>query len=255
LEMQQEEVNAFYKDLQKNKVVKICVTLGVCILTYFLADYTVIKLVNFLFYSNSSADVLKTHINNFVPENFNVSDALTNEVLFPTWNINQKIPVFFSKMTQKTYGDTNQMYDVSMNDMVWASAANPNFFTSAKLNWEGQDSDGNLFFGGNTVADCPALFAQYISSNFNKIPAEKIRMVAVGNKQYSSDKITDKVSVLDWVNRLYQLTGPVKKFTQNYMAEHILRKNNRGWHYFFLPSSNEFSFWKMFSNAKDQKTI
>ena len=50
-------------------------------------------------------------------------------------------------------------------------------------------------------------------------------MVVIGNKDYSSDKISNEVSVLDWVYRLYQLTGPVKKYTQNYMLEHILRRN------------------------------
>ena len=39
------------------------------------------------------------------------------------------------------------------------------------------------------------------------------------------------------------------------MVEHILRKNDRGWHYYFLPSSNEFSFWAMFQNAKDRANI
>jgi len=74
--------------------------------------------------------------------------------------------------------------------MVWASATNPNFFSSAKITWA-SNPDGNLFFGGDTVASCPALYAHYLTSTFWKIPTDKIRMVTIGNKDYSSDKITN----------------------------------------------------------------
>jgi len=106
----------------------------------------------------------------------------------------------------------NKMYQIPMADMVWASSINPNFFESAKVTWA-SNPDGDLFFGGDTVASCPALYSHFLSSTLANIPTGKIRMVSVGNKDYTSAKITDKVSVLDWVNRLYQLTGPVKKFT------------------------------------------
>jgi patatin-like phospholipase/acyl hydrolase len=104
------------------------------------------------------------------------------------------------------------MYDIPLNDMVWASSTNPNFFSSAKITWP-TNTNGDLFFGGDTVAASPALYAHFLVSTLWKVPTIKIRMVTIGSQDYSSDKITNQVSVLDWVERLYQLTGPVKKYT------------------------------------------
>jgi patatin-like phospholipase/acyl hydrolase len=140
-----------------------------------------------------------------VPENFNVNDALTHDVLFPSWNINTKKPVFFSKMTSKKYGQKDPMYNIPMSEMVWASSVNPSFFSSAKMTWKNSNNEeeSNLFFGGDTVATCPALYAHFLSTSVSKIPAEKISILAIGNQDYSSMKISDQVSVLDWISRLY----------------------------------------------------
>lgn len=80
------------------------------------------------------------------------------------------------------------------------------------MKWPGNE-DGEVFYGGETVAACPALYSFYLSERFWDIPADKINMVIIGNKDYQSDKISSTVSVLGWVQRLYELTGPVKKFT------------------------------------------
>lgn len=191
-----------------------------------------------------------------MPDSFNVDNILTNDVLFPAWNIDKKIPVFFSKKTSQLYKNTEPMYSVSMSDMVWASATNPNFFSAANIKWPGNEK-GNLFFGGDTVSSCPALYSHFLATNtaFWGIDPAKIKMITVGNKDFSSDKISSSVSVLDWVSRLYQLTGPVKKYTQNYMVEHILRKNNIAWNYYQLPQSSDFSFFEMVSNDRDINTI
>jgi len=93
-----------------------------------------------------------------------------------------------------------------MGDMVWASAVNPNFFNAAGIRYKDLDNTTDkdtLFFGGDTVANCPALYAHFLSTTFNNIPIEKISVVAIGMTDYTSMKITDKVSVLDWVMRLY----------------------------------------------------
>jgi hypothetical protein len=59
------------------------------------------------------------------------------------------------------------------------------------------------YYGGDTVATCPALYAHYLATTLADVPEEKVRMVAIGNQDYSSMKITDKVSTLDWVYRLF----------------------------------------------------
>lgn len=94
-----------------------------------------------------------------------VSDALTHEVNFPAWNIDTKKPAFFSKIAATQFSkdeyDKPSMYTVSFRDMIWASSVNPSFFAAANLTWEGTES--NVFFGGETVASCPALYSHYLA--------------------------------------------------------------------------------------------
>jgi patatin-like phospholipase/acyl hydrolase len=250
LDDQEKEIEVINKTLYKNRVIKWVITLAACVVTYFLNEYTIIKAINFFGYSNNQASRLQPFINKWIPENHKIDDILTQELMMPAWDSTNKEPVFFSKFTYQNYSDEDPMYAIPLRDMVWASNTNPSFFGSAKITWPGNDK-GNLFFGGDTVATCPALYSHFLMSNFWDMPTSNITMVAVGNKDYNSDKISSTVSVLDWVSRLYTLTGPVKKYTQNYMVEHILRKFNRDWNYFFLPTSNEFSFLEMVSNQKN----
>ena len=224
------------KKIQRRQIIKTVSIVLAGVITFFLSEYTIIALINFLFYSNNHAKVLQPHINEWIPDNFSVNDVLTHEVLYPAWNINTKRPIFFSKITNEKYKDTEKVYDIPLRDMVWASATNPNFFGSATISYSG-NSAGDNFFGGNTVASNPSLYSNFLSTNYRDINPEKIRIVSIGSRDYSSDKLSSNTNVLDWFSRLYQLTGPVKKYTQNYMVEHILRKNNRIFSYFVLQST------------------
>jgi patatin-like phospholipase/acyl hydrolase len=96
-----------------------------------LSQWTFIELINILFYSNSDATKLKKYIDGWIPTDFDIDDVLTQEVLFPAWNINTKKPVFFSKKAKAVYSNSNKMYSIPFGEMVWASTTNPNFFTSA----------------------------------------------------------------------------------------------------------------------------
>ena len=56
-----------YKKIKRNTIIKVVSTIVAAIVTWFLADLTIISLINFLFYSNSSSNVLKTAIDGWVP--------------------------------------------------------------------------------------------------------------------------------------------------------------------------------------------
>jgi len=58
-------------------MIKIIATAVAAVLTYFLAEYTFIKLINFLFYSNSDASILKTHINSWMGPNYSIMNVTT----------------------------------------------------------------------------------------------------------------------------------------------------------------------------------
>ena len=79
--------------------------------------------------------------------------------------------------------------------------------------------------------------------------------MTVGNVDYTADKLSDSVGIVGWANRLYELTDPVKKYTQNYMIEHILRKNKQLWYKFDLQVTKTFSWLSMFKDSKNQKNI
>ena len=81
-------------------------------------------------------------------------------------------------------------------------------------------------------------------------------MVSVGAVDFAADKLTQSVGIVGWVDRLYQLTDPVKKYTQNYMIEHILRKNKQKWFEFQLEVTKDESLWSsIFTNPRDFTTI
>ena len=68
------------------------------------------------------------------------------------------------------------------------------------------------------------MYSLFMSTEFNKIDPDKIQIVSIGTKTFSDQKIEgNSAGTLDWLFRLGDLLGPVKKATQDYMTEQILR--------------------------------
>jgi hypothetical protein len=155
------------------------------------------------------------------------TNILTEDFMYPAWDITNKKPLFFSSsVIKKETEDPESLYTMPYNKMVLASATNPTYFTSSEINYGTSDSNNAFFFGGNTVASSPALYSHFLTSHFKKIKTKNIQIVSVGAIDFAADKLTSSVGIVGWAERLYELTDPVKKYTQNYMIEHILRKNN-----------------------------
>lgn len=53
------------------------------------------------------------------------------------------------------------------------------------------------------MASNPSLYSNFLSTNYNDIQADKIRIVSIGSRDYSSDKLSSSTNVLDWFSRLY----------------------------------------------------
>lgn len=159
-------------------------------------------------------------------------------MLFPAYDGQSREPIFFSKYAYSNFADDKPIFKANFSDVVWASSINYNLFTKADVSYTEKNGtvDSMSFLGGSPVASCPAMYASYLANKFWKIPYNKMNVVVIGNKEKSSDKINSIVSVLSWANKLLTLTGPVKRQTQNYMMEHLLRSNNRNWWYFNLPT-------------------
>ena len=83
----------------------------------------------------------------------------------------------------------------------------------------------------------PAMFAYYLAKDLGK---EDIRVVSVGATNELAEKIDVTASLLEWATRLTSLNGPVKKHTQDYMTEYLLKKDGYDFHKFELDTTYEF---------------
>mmetsp|Transcript_9009 Transcript_9009/g.13779 ORF Transcript_9009/g.13779 Transcript_9009/m.13779 type:complete len:166 (-) Transcript_9009:164-661(-) len=164
----------------------------------------------------------------------NSDTVLTLDFLFPAWNLSKRKPTFFANCLKKIYPKTE--IDVTFDDMTYVSASNPTYFDAAKVKFTNTDGEKetNQFIGGGVISENPAMYAQLMMMERYGVPVEKISVTSVGGEQYESNKISSEVSPLQWMSRVFTLLAPVKKYTQNYMAEHILRQHARSWRNFIL---------------------
>ena len=77
LDIEQAKIGDYYKKIRRNTIIKVVSTIVAAVVTWFLADLTIVRLINFLFYSNSSSTVLKTAIDGWVPQDLSVKNILT----------------------------------------------------------------------------------------------------------------------------------------------------------------------------------
>ena len=72
-------------------------------------------------------------IDPIVPSSFDYKNILTNDFMYPAWDITNKKPVFFSTVVaeKEISKNPNSLYTMSFNSMILASATNPTYFTSS----------------------------------------------------------------------------------------------------------------------------
>lgn len=136
LELKESQLNNILDKLKKHKITKYSVTIVVFFLMVLFSQSTIIKLINITI-SSSQAD-LKESIDSIIPPHMNIDQALTQEIMLTSWNINRREPVLFSKDMKKR--NPNSQYDgLSFGEMAFASASDPTFFSAAKLNYKNGD--------------------------------------------------------------------------------------------------------------------
>lgn len=119
------------------------------------------------------------------------------------WDINNRSPRFFSKKTFGKFTQKELDHNLTLSDMITASAVTPYYFTPAEFN-------GNYYISGDNVAMSPAMFAYYLAQDLGE---ENIRVVSVGATNELAEKIDVTASLLEWATRLTSLNAPVKKHT------------------------------------------
>ena len=80
-------------------------------------------------------------------------------------------------------------------------------------------------------------------------------MTSIGALRKGTDKITANVNAIQWINRIISLTSPIKKQTQEYMAEHMINHNNNTWEIFdYEDSSSDWDMSSIFGRTSFETT-
>ena len=78
-----------------------------------------------------------------------------DDFMLLAWDVNQRSPQFFSKWAQSTIkDDLTQNYDMTLAEMVSASASNLLYFHPFI-------KDDKLYISGDNIAKVPAMFAAF----------------------------------------------------------------------------------------------
>ena len=167
-----------------------------------------------------------------IPTNYSIMDALV-PTFITAWAINDRTPRFFSQFSFTNWREPKFNHEMSLNDMVLASAATPYYFKPAMIT--GHKSP---FISGDNVAQSPAMYSmlntiQNPNTETKKtVPKEDIRIVSIGAINQESASISKNTGLVNWAVRLSSLNAPVKRHTMDYFANEVLRKEGHSFHKF-----------------------
>ena len=195
----------------------------------------IFPLINYAVYSTKESTVLKQSLisNKIVPENMSIQDVASDDLFITAWDLNNRSPRYFSKWSQENLQETDFNHNMSLDNMVWASASTPLYFKPAVI-------DDNVYISGDNLAMSPAMFAYYYANEKKNIGQKKIRVLSVGATNELADRIDSKASLLEWAVRLPTLNAPVKKHTQDYMTRYLLKQNGHELYKFEISSTRDW---------------
>lgn len=228
IEDELEEKIKFFNNRMGYKWIALVVTL---VFTWIMVFNVMLPSVNFLFLSTKDAKVLNDILLKYIPEGTTINEIMPNNELFVVaWDINNRSPRFFSKYSYGKYQENKLDHNLTLSEMVLASAVTPYYFRPAEIK-------NNFYISGDNVAMSPAMFAYYYAKELKK---EEIRVVSVGATNELAEKIDVKASLLEWASRLSSLNAPVKKHTQDYMVEYLSKKDGYDFYKFELDTTDDF---------------
>jgi hypothetical protein len=103
-------------------------------------NYVVLAAISTFFVKNTEASkVAEILIDPIIPKSTSYNDILTNDFMYPAWDITLKKPVFFSSQVVKQElakpDGAESLYSMDYNQMILASATNPTYFTSSNIKY------------------------------------------------------------------------------------------------------------------------
>jgi len=170
-------------------------------LDFVLFFWVVIPIVDYFLNNLKNPAVLKAALDKsgFIPADFSIENALI-PTFITAWAINDRTPRFFSQFSYKNWREPKFNHDMTLNNMVLASAATPYYFQPVMI--EGHKSP---FISGDNVAQSPALYATLNAIQNDKVNKEDIRIVSVGAINEKSNSISKNTGLIDWAARLSSL--------------------------------------------------
>jgi predicted acylesterase/phospholipase RssA len=153
--------------------------------------YAIIPSLDFMFIETKSSEVLKDSLKkaNLVPENYSIQNILTKDLYITAWDFDHSSPRFFNKISNVKDTDKGFNHDLTLDNMVWASADCPNYFEPAVI-------DKTHYISGDIVCESPAMYTYLYANEKLDIPTDQLRIVSVGSTLAVSDNMQANSSLL-----------------------------------------------------------
>lgn len=153
--------------------------------------YAIIPSLDYMFIKTRSQDILKNSLKkaNLVPENYSIQNILTKDLYITAWDLDNITPRFFNKISNLKDIDKDFNHNMTLDNMVWASADSPTYFDPAIIN-------DIHYISGDSVCESPAMYTYLYANEQLNIPTENIRIVSVGSTLATSDNMKDNSSLL-----------------------------------------------------------
>ena len=117
----------------------------------------IVPAFNYVFVKSQPNKVLMDALD-FLPADMKIADAITDDFMTLSWNLNDRDPYVFTKKTLAE--DTEQdmaTYD-NLKMIAFLSSVNPEYFLPYQ-NLDDAKNKDKVFISGNAVAESPAMWA------------------------------------------------------------------------------------------------
>lgn len=182
-----------------------------CFMVFLMMYYFLIPVINYVFVKSADNSSLLDPLKEWIPD-IKMENAITDDLLLFSWDINNRQPYIISKKTVKT--TTNELYkDLdSIQEATFLSACNPAYFKPCAKGDNGKIKD-RVFISGDSWAVSPAMYTYSYALTNNLASKDNTRVVSIGSIKERADKIPANIGIFEWISRVSSLQGPSKLFS------------------------------------------
>lgn len=124
----------------------------------FMLYMAIIPAFNYVFVRSQPNKFLMEALQ-FIPDDMSLADALTDDFMTVSWNLNARDPYLFTKKTiAKDFGKQDLATYDNLRMAAFLSAVNPLYFLPYQ-NLEDEKNKEKVFISGNSAAESPAMWA------------------------------------------------------------------------------------------------